>query len=93
MRFEQREDGWALVDGDSRLLATLRSEVEVLALREFCTRFVERPGSVPEHFTIAFRGLRYTVTPLGGQGEHLTLLITAPDGVRSRIDTGLVLRW
>jgi hypothetical protein len=91
MRFVQSGEGWQLVDDQSRVLATLRSEVEVLALKQFCVHFVANSATVPEHFVVVLRGQRHVVTPLGGPGENLTLLITGPEGLRVTVETGLRL--
>jgi hypothetical protein len=92
MRFVKGEGAWHLVDDESRVLATLRDEVEVLALREFCVFFVADDARVPERFQVEHGGRRYVVTPLGGPGEPLTLVIAGPEEWRSTVQTGLVLR-
>jgi hypothetical protein len=79
MRFVQGEGVWHLVDehapADACIIATLRSEVEVLALSEFCRRYLHRADEVPEHFPVTYRGVTYLVTPLGAPGEKLELAI------------------
>lgn len=90
MQFVQRDGVWLLIDetapADACVIATLRSEVEVLALREFCQCFLQAPDGVPEHFSIRHRGADYTVTPLGAPGEKLALVIRG-DGYSSTVAT------
>jgi hypothetical protein len=94
MRFVQREGVWDLVeDGDPagvRVIATLKNEVEVLALHEFSQRFLVSPRRVPEHFQISHKGTDYTVTPLGAAGEKLALVV-AGSGFSSTIATAFTL--
>lgn len=76
MQFVQRDGVWFLVDGTDRAIATLRNEIEVLALAEFCKITLMEPGRIPEHFPISHKGAGYTVTPLGAPGEKLSLVIS-----------------
>lgn len=80
MEFVQQDGVWLLVDGPnpaSRLvLATLRDEIEVIALAEFCKLTLAAPDRIPEHFSVSHKGAGYTVTPLGSPGEKLSLVIT-----------------
>lgn len=95
MRFIRVEGGWQLVDEGAaegaRVIAFLKSEVEAAALLSFCEQYLADPRRVPEHFTVAHEGQWYTVTPLGGPGEPLTLLVGREGGVPARITTTFVL--
>ena len=79
MKFVQRDGGWLLIDEkapqEACVIATLRSEIEVLALREFCSLTLRAADRIPEHFAIRYREADYTVTPLGAPGEKLSLII------------------
>ena len=90
MRFVQTGDGWELVDDGSRVIAALRSKLEVLALYTFCEKFLDGPRGVPEHFSIEYKGEEYTVTPLGGSGEKINLMVTG-SGESTTIRTQFVL--
>jgi hypothetical protein len=89
------EGGWQLVGetapGNTVLLATLKSKVEIQALRQFCEYFLQDPHQIPEHFLVESGGKRYTVTPLGGAGEKLTLLVAGEGGEAARVATEFVL--
>ncbi len=90
MKFVQREGDWQLIDenapADACVIATLRSEVEVVALGEFCKFYLQSPDRVPEHFTVRHKGAEYTVTPLGAPGEKLALVIRG-EGYSSTVAT------
>jgi hypothetical protein len=95
MRFVPHEDGWRLIDdsnpGDARVLATLRSEVEVLAMAAFCKHYLADPDSVPSRFEVRHLGRPCTVYFLGGPGDRLTLHITGEDGTVIDVATEFVL--
>jgi hypothetical protein len=88
VQFVQRKDVWLLIDEtapeDACVIATLRDEVELLALREFCLFYLR--GRVPEHFPIRHGVADYTVTPLGAPGEKLSLIICG-EGYASTVAT------
>lgn len=88
MKFVQGDSVWQLIDeaapAGANVIATLRSEVEVLALGEFCQFYLR--GSVPEHFPVRHNGNDYTVTPLGAPGEKLALVIRG-DALSSTVAT------
>ena len=95
MRFVPEAGVWHLVEDDHAgvlVLATLRTEIELLALKTFCTHFAADPLKVPEHFTVGQSGRQYRVTPLGADGEPLRIVIRADDGQVTTIETALVLR-
>jgi hypothetical protein len=79
MRFIRGEGFWQLVTGDApaetRVIATLRTELEVLALTRFCEHYLADPGALPSRFEIEYQGRTYRVYFLGGSGEKLTLHI------------------
>ncbi len=90
MQFVQQDGVWLLVDGPDpnhrRVIATLRDEIEVLALSEFCKLTLSAPDRIPEHFPVIHKGTAYTVTPLGSPGEKLALVIRG-DGHSSTVAT------
>src|SRR4051812_18936959 len=90
MKFVGKQGIWHLIDETAPeaacVIATLRNEVEVVALREFCRYSLQTPDRIPEHFLIRHRGADYTVTPLGAPGEKLTLIIRA-NGFSSTVAT------
>ena len=84
MRFEKEGDLWLLVSGEPRqVIATIRSEVEVVALAEFCKLILSDPSKVPEHFLIRHNGTEYVVTPLGAPGEKLSLVVSGGENSSS----------
>jgi hypothetical protein len=88
VQFVRRKDVWLLIDENAPeqacVIATLRDEIELLALREFCQFYLQ--GRVPEHFPIRHGSADYTVTPLGAPGEKLALVIRG-DGYSSSVAT------
>jgi hypothetical protein len=90
MRLVQRGDVWLLIDEaapeSACVIAVMRDEVEVLALHEFCRAYLQRPGGVPERFTVRCGDAEYTVTPLGTPGEKLSLVIRG-EGYSSTLGT------
>ncbi len=90
MKFVHQNGVWLLIDElaprEACVIATLRNEVEVLALREFCQLTLQAPDHIPEHFLIRHKGADYTVTPLGAPGEKLALIITG-NGYSSTVET------
>jgi hypothetical protein len=90
VRFVRVADGWHLVDDAGKLIAALKTEIELLALMAFCERFLNDPKRLPEHFTVERDGTRYTVTPLGGAGENLAIVV-AGGGASRTVETAFVL--
>ena len=83
MQFVQENGVWLLVTnaetGKRRIIAELRSEIEVVALSEFCRLTLSAHDRIPEHFSVTYEGVDYTVTPLGAPGEKLDLVIRGRD--------------
>jgi hypothetical protein len=94
MKFVRGQGVWHLIDENAPkeacVIATLRNEVEVLALREFCQLTLQAPDHIPEHFPIRYQGVDYVVTPLGAPGEKLALIISG-DGFSSTVATQFMM--
>jgi hypothetical protein len=90
MKFIEANGEWHLVAHTGLIIASLKSEVEVLALRAFCERYFTAPARLPEHFWVERHGERYCVTPLGGPGEKLAIVVSGP-GVSRTIATAFEL--
>src|SRR5687767_7686341 len=90
MKFVRGNGVWQLVDehapASACVIATLRNEVEVLALSYFCQLYLQAAERVPEHFSVRHQGADYTVTPLGSPGEKLALVIRG-EGFSSTVTT------
>jgi hypothetical protein len=95
VRFVERGGSWHLVreDGDGReiVLATLRSEAELLAMARFCELYLSTGGNVPSRFEVRHAGGAFVVYFLGGRGEKLTLHVAGADGVVSSVETSFIL--
>jgi hypothetical protein len=92
-RFVQKQAVWHLVE-ESRpnvVIATLKNDVEILALREFCEHYAMGSEKTPQRFRIECRGKAYTVTPIRSNGERLTLLISGSGGESYRLETEFTL--
>ena len=90
MRFERIETGWCLVEIGRHpplVVARLENEVELLAIRTFCERYLASPDASPGKFTITSGERAYEVYYLGERGEKITLHLVAADGTRSSIET------
>jgi hypothetical protein len=95
MRFVEHEGCWRLVDdsapGQSRVLATLRSEVEVLAMAAFCEHYLADPNNLPSRFEVRHGARTHVVFFLGGRGGRLTLHVEGEDGTVTDVATEFVL--
>jgi hypothetical protein len=96
MKFVQRSGVWHLIDENSPdqsgVLATLKNDAEILALKKFCEYYSEAGArGVPEHLAFEHQGIQYTVTPVGALGEKLRLILIGSDGTSGSIETGLIL--
>jgi hypothetical protein len=93
MQFVQKGGCWLLVDESAPehacVIATLRSAVEVLALRTFCEHFLA--GQAPGAFHITHENTEYTVTPLQDRGGKLSLRVAGGNGWLGRIETEFAL--
>lgn len=94
MKFVQEQGVWHLIDETTPerafVIATLRNELEVLALREFCQLTLRDHEHTPEHFQIRYKETEYTVTPLGSPGEKLALSIVG-NGFSSLVSTEFMM--
>lgn len=95
MKFVTGQGVWHLIDDSSSssplVIATLKSEVEVLALGKFCELFLAAPENLPSQFEVRYEGKSYTAYFLGEKGEKLTLHLTSEGQSVTTISTELVL--
>jgi hypothetical protein len=95
MRFVERGGAWHLVredgGGGEVVLATLRSEVELLAMARFCELYLSTGGNVPSRFEVRHGGRAFVVYFLGSRGEKLTLHMAGADGAVSSVETSFIL--
>jgi hypothetical protein len=96
MRFIQRQGVWHLIDENAPeeacVIATLRNEAEVLALKGFCERYLGGDGHQLGEFEVWHAGQRYRVRSFSGAGGKLVLEVEGEDGTRSRVDTQFSLK-
>ncbi len=95
MRFLQRQGVWHLIDENApegaNVIARLRSEVEILVLKQFCEQFLG--GDLPPgEFEVRHGSRSYRVVPVQGTGGRLAFEVAGDDGSMARIDTEFVLR-
>lgn len=91
MRFMKGEDVWYLIDeqacADANVIAVLRDEVEILALREFTERFLTGARHAGDAWTFKQGAISYEVVPFSDRGGRLSLRIQGDDGSLRRIES------
>lgn len=96
MQFVPASGGvWLLVDEnappDASLIATIRSPVELLALKGVCEARLTGTDLL-KPFTFSFEGRTYLVTTFADRGGHLSLKIESDDGSLGRVETEFVFQ-
>jgi hypothetical protein len=93
VKFVRRQGVWHLIDEqappEACVIATLRSEVEVKALKKFCELWVSDPTRALAGFEILHNGKRFEVSVAGG--EKLDLRLLGEDGSATTVETEFAL--
>lgn len=95
MKFIRDQGVWHLIDENAPqhacVIATLRSEVEVMAMKEFCDLFLTEPDKLPGAFSLRHGSSLFNVVPERRHGK-LVLHITGEDGTDSCLETEFAIR-
>lgn len=95
MKFVRDQGVWHLIDENAPqhacVIATMRSELEILAMKMLCEHYLAEPTRLPEPFTIQHEGNLFNVVPARQDGK-LILHISGEDGTASSLETVFVLR-
>lgn len=95
MKFVRGQGAWHLIDEeaprDACVIATLRNEVEILAMKLLCEHFLAEPARLPDPFSVQHDGSFFNVVPATRNGK-LILHITGEDGTDSCVETEFVIR-
>lgn len=95
MKFVRDQGVWHLIDENAPqhacVIATLRTEVEILAIKMLCEHYLAEPTRLPDPFSIQHDGNFFNVVP-ARQAGRVILHITGEDGTASSLETEFVLR-
>jgi hypothetical protein len=91
MKFTEGEGVWYLIDeaapSDACVIAVLKDDVELLALKRLCEDMLEVGASAGGSFAFLHDGKRYEVTRYADRGNRLSLKIVGDDGSLRRIES------
>jgi hypothetical protein len=94
MKFAPWGSGWRLVEetsSDVRVIATLKNEVEVLALKRLCEEYATNAGRAPSSFGFSHAGMDYKTYCFCDAGDKLVLHVTAAGCPTFTIQTEFVI--